>query len=68
MYTNTPDKNFILDTHPTHLQVSIAAGFSGHGFKFCSVIGEIMADLAETGQTRHDLGPFRLARLLGKAA
>ena len=65
MYTNTPDKDFILDTHPAHPQVSIAAGFSGHGFKFCSVVGEIMADLAEAGQTRHDLGPFRLARFLG---
>ena len=63
MYTNTPDQFFILDTHPAHSQVSIAAGFSGHGFKFCSVVGEIMADLAETGQSRHDLGPFRLNRL-----
>jgi sarcosine oxidase len=62
MYTNTPDKNFILDIHPAFPQVSIAAGFSGHGFKFCSVVGEIMADLAESGQTRHDLGPFRIKR------
>jgi sarcosine oxidase len=67
MYTNTPDKDFILDTHPAHPQVSIAAGFSGHGFKFCSVVGEIMADLAEAGQTRHDLGPFRVARFIEKA-
>jgi sarcosine oxidase len=62
MYTNTPDKNFILDMHPAFPQVSIAAGFSGHGFKFCSVVGEIMADLAESGQTRHDLTPFCVAR------
>jgi sarcosine oxidase len=62
MYTNTPDKIFLIDLHPIYPQVSIAAGFSGHGFKFCSVVGEILADLAEAGQTRHDLHPFRIAR------
>jgi sarcosine oxidase len=63
LYTNTPDKNFIITTHPECPQVSIACGFSGHGFKFCSVVGEIMADLALTGQTRHDIGLFQLGRL-----
>ena len=62
MYTNTPDKNFLIDLHPAFPQVSIAAGFSGHGFKFCSVVGEILADLAESGETRHDLQPLRLGR------
>ena len=65
MYTNTPDGHFILDLHPGCPQVSIAAGFSGHGFKFCSVVGEVMADLAETGATRHDIGMFRLGRFAG---
>lgn len=63
MYTNTPDKNFIITPHPRHPQVSIACGFSGHGFKFCSVVGEILADLADRGETRHDIGLFSLARL-----
>ena len=62
MFTNTPDEHFLIDLHPAHPQVSFAAGFSGHGFKFCSVVGEIMADLATTGQTRHDIGMFRLDR------
>ena len=62
MFTNTPDEHFILDVHPDAAQVSIAAGFSGHGFKFCSVVGEIMADLATTGQTRWNVELFRLAR------
>jgi sarcosine oxidase len=62
MFTNSPDEHFIVDVHPEYRQVSIAAGFSGHGFKFCSVIGEIMADLALNGQTRHDIGLFRLSR------
>ena len=51
MFTNTPDEHFIIDTLGEHPQVSVAAGFSGHGFKFCSVVGEIMADLAEHGTT-----------------
>jgi sarcosine oxidase len=62
LFTNTPDEHFILDLHPDLPQVCIAAGFSGHGFKFCSVIGEIMADLSQTGRSRHNLDLFRLPR------
>ena len=62
IFTNTPDEHFILDVHPDLPQVSIAAGFSGHGFKFCSVVGEVMADLATKGHTDHDLGLFKLSR------
>ena len=49
-------------TLPGAPAVSVAAGFSGHGYKFCSVVGEIMADLAMHGSTRHDIGLFRLDR------
>ncbi|MDA1129637.1 MAG: N-methyl-L-tryptophan oxidase, partial [Chloroflexi bacterium] len=62
MYTNTPDEHFMIDTLPSQPQVSVAAGFSGHGFKFASVIGEIMADLAQHGETGHDVSLFRLGR------
>ncbi len=62
LFSNTPDEHFILDRHPEYAQVAIAAGFSGHGFKFCSVVGEIMADLTERGETSHDIGMFRLQR------
>jgi len=62
LFTNSPDEHFILDVHPDHPEVAIAAGFSGHGFKFCSVIGEIMAQLALEGGTSHDIGMFRLSR------
>ena len=55
MYTNTPDEHFILDVHPQHPQVVYGCGFSGHGFKFASVIGEILADLAVEGATGHDV-------------
>jgi sarcosine oxidase len=62
MFTNSPDEHFILDVHPELPQVAIAAGFSGHGYKFCSVVGEVMADLAERGATSHDIHLFRLSR------
>ncbi len=64
LFTNTADNHFVLDRHPSYAQVCIASPCSGHGFKFASVIGEIMADLATTGITRHDISLFRLDRLL----
>ena len=62
MYTNTPDFHFIIDRHPQHSQVTLACGFSGHGFKFSSVVGEVLADLALDGWTRHPIALFRLPR------
>lgn len=51
MYTMTPDGHFIVDRHPRHQNIVIAAGFSGHGFKFTTVIGEALAELALEGRT-----------------
>lgn len=62
LYTNSPDGHFILDRHPQHDRVLIAAGFSGHGFKFASVIGETLADLADTGKTPLPIGFLGLGR------
>jgi sarcosine oxidase len=62
LFTNSPDEHFIIDHLPEDRRVLIAAGFSGHGFKFCSVIGEILADLALHGSTRHDLNLFKVGR------
>ncbi|MFL5513501.1 MAG: N-methyl-L-tryptophan oxidase [Gemmatimonadales bacterium] len=67
LFTNSPDEHFILDRHPNHSEVTLAAGFSGHGYKFCSVVGEIMADLAEKGETRHDIGFLGLKRFTAAA-
>ncbi len=61
-YTLTYDRHFIVDVHPGHPQVAIAAGFSGHGFKFAPVIGEILAQLAAGGSTEHDIALFRAGR------
>ncbi len=63
MFTNTLDEHWVLDTLPGLPQVSMAAGFSGHGFKMASVIGEIMADLAQNNSTRHDISLHQLGRL-----
>ena len=63
MFTNTPDEHFIIDHHPGHRQVVLASPCSGHGYKFCSVVGEILADLATgDGTTRHNIGFLRLGR------
>jgi sarcosine oxidase len=58
MYTTTPDENFVIATHPASDRVSVACGFSGHGFKFVPVVGEILADLALEGATKHPIGLF----------
>ncbi len=62
LYTLTPDRHFVIDLHPDHANVALAAGFSGHGFKFASVVGEILADLADNGRTDLPIGMFRLNR------
>jgi len=68
MYTMTPDEHFLIDAHPQHPQVSIAAGFSGHGFKFSSIVGEILSDLAITRKTSSDITLFSGSRLRLPAA
>jgi glycine/D-amino acid oxidase-like deaminating enzyme len=62
MYDVTPDEDFILDQHPGGAGVVIGAGFSGHGFKFGVLIGELLAALALGEEPLVPLGRFRLAR------
>jgi sarcosine oxidase len=62
LYTVAPDGNFVIDRHPEHGNVVIASPCSGHGFKFASAIGPLLADLATVGTTRFDLHTFRLDR------
>jgi sarcosine oxidase len=65
LYTNTPDRHFVVDWHPDHDNVLIVSPCSGHGFKFASAIGEIVADLVNARAPRFDLSPFALARFAG---
>jgi sarcosine oxidase len=62
LFEPSPDEHFLIDRHPDAAGAVLGAGFSGHGFKFCSVVGEILADLALDGGTRHDIELFRVAR------
>jgi len=61
-YEFTPDEDFIIDAHPEHDNVLLAGGFSGHGFKFASVVGEILADKIQKKNTGYDLRLFELDR------
>lgn len=62
MYTNVPDGHFIIDRHPEHPSVIIASPCSGHGFKFASVIGEILADMAADRRVAFDMSLFSARR------
>jgi len=68
LYTLSPDRHFVIDVHPEYPNVAVAAGFSGHGFKFAPVVGEILADLVETGRTEWPTGLFGIARLRERGA
>ncbi len=65
LYTMTPDEHFVIGKHPQFSSCSIACGFSGHGFKFASVVGEILADLAIHGSTAYPIGLFSPKRFGG---
>jgi sarcosine oxidase len=62
MYTLTPDQHFVIDQHPGHANLILCGGFSGHGFKFAPVVGEIAADLALDGGSRHETEFLSLRR------
>jgi sarcosine oxidase len=63
MYTNTPDAHFVIDRLAGDPKVVVASACSGHGFKFSSVIGEVLADLVLDGRTRHPIGFLSAERL-----
>jgi sarcosine oxidase len=65
LYTNTPDEHFIVDRHPEFPSVLFAGGFSGHGFKFATVIGEVLADLVTEGAATAAADFLRAARFAG---
>ncbi len=62
MYTNTPDEHFIIDHHPLNKNIIIASPCSGHGFKFSSIIGKMLSDMATEKPVHFDISPFNLSR------
>ena len=66
IFTNTPDEHFIIDRLPGAPEVLVVSACSGHGFKFCSVIGEIVADLVTRGETTQDVSLFKLDRFASR--
>jgi sarcosine oxidase len=67
LFTNTPDEHFIVDFLPGASQVVVASPCSGHGYKFASVIGEIIAELLTLGESRHDTSLFAIDRFAVRA-
>ncbi len=65
IYTMTPDEDFVVDHSPSDPRIVVASPCSGHGFKFSSVIGEVLADLSTMGSTRYDISRFRIGRFAG---
>lgn len=63
LYTNSADDHFIIDFDTENKNVIIATGFSGHGFKFASAVGEILTDLAIEGKTKHPIDFLKTDRL-----
>ncbi|WP_078431527.1 N-methyl-L-tryptophan oxidase [Metabacillus halosaccharovorans] len=62
MYTLTPDDKFVIDVHPKYSNVAIAAGFSGHGFKFSSAVGQALSNLIVSGKNEIDISQFSIDR------
>lgn len=67
LYTMSPDGHFVIGRHPDEPRVTVACGFSGHGFKFGPVMGEVLADLALDGSTAHPVGFLDRRRFAGRA-
>jgi sarcosine oxidase len=65
LYTDTPDRKFIIDRHPEHENIVLASPCSGHGFKHSAAIGESLAELTTEGRSTIDLSAFSLARFPG---
>lgn len=68
LYTNTPDKDFLVDRYPDFSNVLVVSACSGHGFKFASAMGELVSDFVRTGRIPALLAPFRLSRLAPRGA
>ena len=67
LYTNAPDHHFLIGRHPRHANVVIVSACSGHGFKFTSILGEVIARLVQQEETGYDLSPFNPGRFRSRS-
>ena len=65
-YTMSPDEHFLVDRHPSAEPIFFVAGLSGHGFKFTSVLGEVLAEMVVEGRTKLPVGFLGLSRFAGR--
>ena len=63
LYTLTPDRDFVIDTLPEHSDVVVGIG-GGHGYKFASLVGRMLSELAISGRTERNIEPFRIDRAI----
>ena len=63
LYAMPPDRDFVLSTLPEQPNIALAIG-AGHAYKFASLIGRILSELAIDGQTGYDISPFHIDRLI----
>ncbi|MFT7587121.1 MAG: sarcosine oxidase, partial [Cellvibrionaceae bacterium] len=61
LYTMPPDRDFVLSKLPGQPNVQVGIG-AGHAFKYSSVLGKILGELALDGTTKHDIEPFDYSR------
>jgi len=63
-YTMSPDVRFVLDTIPGHPNVALFSAGSGQAFKFAPLVGKLLVELVDTGNTSVDIGPLNISRML----
>ncbi|MGB0386469.1 MAG: N-methyl-L-tryptophan oxidase [Ardenticatenaceae bacterium] len=61
LYTMPRDRDFVIDTLPQHPQIVVCVG-AGHAYKFASLLGKILSQMAIDGQTEYPIAPFTLNR------
>jgi glycine/D-amino acid oxidase-like deaminating enzyme len=68
LYTNAPDRHFVVGAHPAHDEVMLVSACSGHGFKFATALAEVVANLTLEGDAAFDLSLFGVERVIAESS